>query len=300
MICFALGVAAFGDISGMGWIVGLKLAAVVVVADAIWNMSVKLCPDAPRVLLALSSAALLIVLSTPVWQPVVIALGALVGWLLFRNKADAITKVPTASTTLGRGWAWLVLFACLSIFLGVAAAWHPSGLLVEAEGFFRAGALVFGGGHVVLPLLESFSVGVGGIDQDTFLAGYGAAQALPGPLFAFAAYLGTLSPVGSGGVIGGIFALIAIYVPSWLLVLGAYPYWRQLSGYAPVQAALYGANAAVVGLLIAAFFNPVWSAAVTSPARLAFVLLAFAVFRYIKLPVWAFVIACAGAGALFF
>lgn len=152
----------------------------------------------------------------------------------------------------------------------------------------------------MLPLLETFTVGQDWIDRDTFLAGYGAAQALPGPLFAFAAFLGTAGSASPGGIAGGLLALVAVYVPSWLLVLGALPYWDRLRRLKAAQAALMGTNAAVVGLLLAAFYDPIWTTAVTGPGRLAFALIAFGLLRFAKLPAWTLVLACALAGSVAF
>ncbi len=299
MLGFAMGLGHLGEVEHAGWIVGLKLAAVAVVAQAIWGMAARLCPDRPRALIALAGAALLVVLADPVWQVAVIVLGAATGWLLFRRQADSPEK-GVAEEPRRRGWPWLVLFGGLLFGLPLSVAVAPHAWLEVAAGFYRAGALVFGGGHVMLPLLDAFTVGQGWADRDTFLAGYGAAQALPGPLFAFTAFLGAKITVGPGGAAGGLLALLAAYLPSWLLILGSIPYWDRLRRLRAAQAALMGANAAVVGLLLAAFFDPVWSAAVTSPARLGFALLAFGALRFAVVPPWALVLACGGAGALFF
>jgi chromate transporter len=168
------------------------------------------------------------------------------------------------------------------------------------EGFYRAGSLVFGGGHVVLPLLDAFTVGQDWVDRDTFLAGYGAAQALPGPLFAFSGFLGAAISAGPGGITGGVLALTVTFVPSWLLVLGVLPYWDRLRRLPTAQAALLGTNAAVVGLLLAAFYDPIWLVAVTDAHRLAFAGVAFALLRYAAVPPWLLVLISAGGGALLF
>ncbi len=302
MIGFALGVTQLGDVSDSGWIVGLKMAAVAVVAQALWGMAAKLCPDRERALLALGAAAFLAVFVGAIWQVVVIAVGGLAGALLFRSPSE--TKAPEGESgrvgSWGPGWVWLLCFGTGLLGLPMWAASNPGPTLAVIDGFYRAGSLVFGGGHVVLPLLDAFTVGRGWIDVDTFLAGYGAAQALPGPLFAFTSFLGTAISAGPGGIGGGVLALVATYVPSWLLLLGVLPYWEKLRRLAVAQAILKGANAAVVGLLLAAFFNPIWATAVTSTDRLAFALLAFGALRYAKLPPWALVLVCGGAGALVF
>lgn len=299
MIGFALGLGHFGVIGEAGWIVGLKLAAVAVVAHAIWGMAAKLCPDRERALIALGGAALLVVLADPLWQVAVIALGALLGWLRYQREPEPEPS-GRSEESARRGWPWLALFVALLIGLPLAATLVSNEWLTVTGGFYRAGSLVFGGGHVVLPLLDAFTVGQGWTDRDTFLAGYGAAQALPGPLFAFSAYLGVVISVGPGHIGGGILALVATYVPAWLLILGGIPYWDRLRQRRGARAALMGANAAVVGLLLAAFFDPVWSAAVTGPGRLAFALAAFGALRYASVPPWALVLVCALGGWIFY
>jgi chromate transporter len=302
MIGLALGVGQLGDVSNAGWIVGLKLAAVAVVAQALWGMAAKLCPDRERALLALGAAAFLALFAGAIWQVVVIAVGGLVGGVLFRGQSES--RIENTRDSAGRrwgpGWVWLVLFGGGLFGLPLWAANNQDSTLAVIDGFYRAGSLVFGGGHVVLPLLDAFTVGQGWIGADTFLAGYGAAQALPGPLFAFTSFLGTSISAGPGGIGGGVLALVATYVPSWLLLLGVLPYWEKIRRLATAQAILKGANAAVVGLLLAAFFNPIWATAVTSSDRLAFALLAFGALRYAKLPPWTLVLICGGAGAAVF
>ena len=301
MIGFAVGLAWAGDIADAGWVTGLKLAAVAVVAHALRGMAVKLCPDRERALLALGGAALLAVTTGAIWQVVVIASGGLAGWMLFRTKIpDRSEREKLADAKPNHGWGWLVLFSGGLLVLPGLAGWRSGEMLTVIDGFYRAGSLVFGGGHVVLPLLDEFTVGQGWVGADTFLAGYGAAQALPGPLFAFTSFLGASISVGPGGVAGGVLALVATYVPSWLLILGAMPYWDRLRQLRTAQAALMGANAAVVGLLLAAFFDPIWSSAITGPSRLAFALVAFGTLRFGKLPPWALVLGCGAVGAVVF
>ncbi len=303
MIGFALGVATLGDVGQAGWVVGLKLAAVAVVVQAIWGMAVKLCPDVPRAGLALAATVLLVATEGAGWQVVAILAGALAGWILFRgHTAERSSAVTAASESVVLpGWIWLTGFFALLVGLPllVGAGVGGEGLLVF-DGFYRAGALVFGGGHVVLPLLDAFTVGRGWVDPEIFLAGYGAAQALPGPLFAFSSFLGASISTGPGGIAGGVLALVAIYVPSWLLVLGAMPYWERLRHLPAAQAALRGTNAAVVGLLVAALIDPIWPAAMTSTRRIAFAAMAFVGLKFTKLPPWAVVLVCGGAGALLF
>ena len=297
MIGFALGLSTLGDLGGAGWIAGLKLAAVAVVANAIWNMAAKLCPDRTRTLIALFSAAVLLLVADARWQMGVIAGGAVAGGWLFRSALPDIDTIPEEKQTVSRrGWPYLLVFALLLPALPLLRDLAPGGWLAVTDGFYRAGSLVFGGGHVLLPLLDSFTVGQGWVDKDRFLAGYGAAQALPGPLFAFTGFLGVSLNVGPGGVIGGLLALLAVNLPSWLLVLGALPYWERLRRLQSARAALMGTNAAVVGLLLAAFYDPIWTAAVTDATRLAFAFVAFALLRFGSLPPWLLVLLSAGVG----
>jgi len=299
MVGLAVGLSSLGDLLGAGWIVGLKLAAVAVVANAIWSMAAKLCPDHERALIALGSATILLLMADAFWQVAVIAFGALLGRLLFQGKVSG-QSASTPDQRSRSGWPFLVAFGLLLIGLPVAREVYTGGLVEAMEGFYRAGSLVFGGGHVVLPLLDSFTVGQGWVEQDTFLAGYGAAQALPGPLFAFTGFLGASINTGPGGVAGGMLALVAAYVPSWLLVLGVLPYWDRLRRLKSAQAALMGTNAAVVGLLLAAFYDPIWTVAITDSTRLAFAVVVFALLRFAATPPWLLVLLSAGVGSLLF
>ncbi|MFO7724785.1 MAG: chromate efflux transporter [Oceanipulchritudo sp.] len=299
MVVFALGIADLAPGQERGWISGLKLAAAAVVANAIWNMAGKLCPDRERALIALLSAALLVLFRDAFWQVTVIIAGGTIGWLVLdRAPAEPPSRESHKPRAGAAGWPYLLIFGLLLIGSPLTAFLNAGEGLEVAARFYQAGSLVFGGGHVVLPLLESFTVAESWVGRDAFLAGYGAAQALPGPLFAFSAFLGTTLDHGPGGIAGGTLALIAIYLPSWLLVLGILPYWARLRRRTAVQAALRGTNAAVVGLLLAAFYNPVWTTAVQSPPDMAFALICFAALRFALIPPWAVVIASALAGSL--
>jgi len=296
MLLFAAGVHVLPDLVAAGWLKGLKVAAVAVVGQAVWQMGRSLCPDLPRLGLAMA-ALLALVLWPAAWvQMAVIGGGALLGWLGLRGRLGSPAPAG-GSRSAGRrraGAVWLALFAVLllglPLFGGEIAA-------VMAR-FYRVGALVFGGGHVVLPLLEAEVVGPGWLNHDEFLAGYGVAQALPGPLFAFSAYLGSLSGTGPGGVVGGLFALVAVFLPGLLLVLGVWPFWQRVRSIGAAQAALAGANAAVVGVLAAAFWRPVLPAGVTDVRSLLLALVLFAGLQWAKLPAWAMVLAAAAGGWL--
>jgi chromate transporter len=297
MILFAYGVTAIGDLRNAGWLHGLKLAAVAVVAQAVWNMGRTLCPDRPRITLALAAAAVLLLVPGALAQVAVIAAGGLTGWMIFRHEIS-IQGDPPARLARHHWWAAVTLIACgamLLILPAIAAALDQRELRVF-DSFYRAGSLVFGGGHVVLPLLRAEVVPPGWIGDDAFLAGYGAAQALPGPLFTFAAYLGTIIEGGERAWGGGLMCLFAIFLPAWLLIGGALPFWQLLRNKAWTQAALRGANAAVVGVLLAALYNPVAREAVTGARDIALVIAAFAALEVWRVPPWLAVIVAAAIG----
>ena len=296
LILFALGLAHWGDAVPAGLLHGLKVVAVAVVAQAVWGMARSLCPDAPRTSLMAVAACAVLWWSSAWAQVLVLALAALVGlWTLAPGQGAAHEPLPIP---VGRraGMAWLALFVALLLGLPWAAAVFPHATLAVADAFYRAGSLVFGGGHVVLPLLQAELVPTGWVDQDTFLAGYGAAQAVPGPLFTFAAFLGASLQMGPQGVWGALVCLLAIFAPSFLLVAGALPFWEGLRAHPRMRAALAGVNAAVVGLLVAALYQPVWTSAIHTPQDVALALLAGVALMAWKLPPWLVVAACAGAG----
>jgi len=297
MIAFGYGVGLVQDPSGAGWLHGLKLAAVVVVAQAVWGMGRNLCPDRARRTLALVSAALLLVCPSALVQVAVIAAAALLGRWLYRTDSSGAVSVEPA-TRRGRvaGAVALVAFAALLVGLPALAAAAPDGPLAVFDSFYRSGALVFGGGHVVLPLLRAELVPRGWLSDDQFLAGYGAAQALPGPLFTFAAYLGTAMRTGAGAWQNGVWCLLGIFLPAWLLIGGALPFWRRLRGHAGARGALAGANAAVVGLLLATLYSPVISQGVRGPHDVAVALVGFAALELWRAPPWGVVLLMAAAG----
>jgi chromate transporter len=296
MLAFGL-LASRTDLSGAGWVHGLKLAAVAVVAQAVWSMARVLTPDAPRRVMATVAAVAALLLATPLAQVGIIVAGAVTGRLLLAPPTGA---PPVAERTLlsrRRGVAALVAFAALLLILPLVDRSH-SGPLALVDAFYRTGALVFGGGHVVLPLLQANVVDPGWVSDDTFLAGYGAAQALPGPLFSFSAFLGSVATVPPSGIAGGLLALLAIYVPSFLLVFGALPFWEYLRVRPGVRRALAGTNAVVVGLLAAALYTPVATSAISNPLDLALAGLGFAALMSRRVPVLIVVTGLAVAGQL--
>lgn len=299
-----LGLASGTTVLNAGALHGLKVVAVAVVAQAVWGMARTLCVGRARVtLMVLAACAML--LWPGVWAQVgVMLLAGAVGWWLWGRKATLVPAVQGAHEALPvrlgqrTGAALLIVFAALLVLLPLAAQWWPGRGLALFDAFYRVGALVFGGGHVMLPLLQAVVVPPGWVTADTFLAGYGAAQAVPGPLFTFAAFLGAAMAPWPGGGLGALVCLVAIFVPSFLLVAGALPFWEPLRRSAHAQAALAGVNAAVVGLLLAALYNPVWISAILGAADFGLVLLAFVALVFWRVPPWAVVLACATAGAL--
>ncbi len=297
MILFAYGVIALGDLRTAGWLHGLKVAAVAVVAQAVWGMGRRLCPDAPRIALALAAAAALLVIPNALVQVGVIAAGAALGWIVYRREAPTGGPAP-AGLARSHLWAAGILCGCgaLLVALPLVATATGSQPLAIFDSFYRAGSLVFGGGHVILPMLRAEVVPPGWIADDLFLAGYGAAQAVPGPLFTFAAYLGTVIRGGETAWLGGVGCLLAIFLPAWMLIGGALPFWHVLRDRAWAQAALRGANAAVVGVLLAALYNPVWTEGIGGWPDVVAAVMALIVLERRLAPPWVVVILAAAAG----
>ncbi len=298
MVLFAYGVATLGDVSGVGWIHGLKVAAVAVVAQAVLGMMRTLAPDRERATLAVVAAAIVVAVPSAWGQIGAIAFGAIVGLSTLRTGAPVDHVSLPLKVGRVAGTVFLLLFFVLLIGLPLLAAAMPSHALDVFNAFYRAGSLVFGGGHVVLPLLQASVVPPGWVSNDVFLAGYGAAQAVPGPLFTFAAYLGAAMTAPPNGWLGAALCLAAIFVPSFLLVAGALPFWEDLRRTPAAQAALRGVNAAVVGLLLAALYHPVWTAGILGAGD--FVLAAAALLLLVmwKTPPWLVVLLSAVGGAL--
>jgi chromate transporter len=282
------------DIGNSGWIHGLKIVAVAIVAHAILGMGQKLTPDRNRVTIAVIVTAITLSWQTVYSQVLIIVVAGFVGLWLYRRKA--VEGSPDLQIAISRtvGAISLVLFLGLLIVLPFLRQWEDAQWLAMFDGFYRSGSLVFGGGHVVLPLLEREVVPMGWVSQQDFLAGYGAAQAVPGPLFTFAGYLGAMA----GGVPGAVVAIIAIFLPAYLLVVGALPFWNGLRNNPRIQGALMGINAAVVGILLAALYDPLWTTAILEPMDFALVSLLFVMLVYWKLPPWLIVITGAVGGML--
>ena len=296
LIAFGYGVTALGDLSGAGWLHGLKIVAVAVVAQAVWGMSRNLCPDKER--LAIAAAATVVVLAVPssLGQIAAIVLGGVIGWRFLPGEVVPLIPLPIRISRLWSVFS-VILFLALLIGLPLAASSTGSHLLAVFDAFYRSGSLVFGGGHVVLPLLQAATVQPGWVSNDTFLAGYGAAQAVPGPLFTFAAYLGTVMDAAPNGWVGGLFCLLGIFLPSFFLAIGPLPFWNWFRQHPVMRSVLKGVNAAVVGLLLAALYNPVWTSAIHSPADFAIAAVALLLLVSWKAPPWLVVILGALAAA---
>jgi chromate transporter len=323
---FGLGVVQVGG-DDVGWLHGLKVVAVAVVAQAVWGMARNLCPDRPRITLAIVATVLVFAepaLGVPValGQIVVILLGAAVGWWLLAppeaapapSASGAAPTVASGAVSAGPGTgpdarrlhipighglavtAWVLL---VGLLLGLPLLRTATGSQSVAlfDSFYRSGALVFGGGHVVLPLLQAEVVPPGWVTEEQFLAGYGAAQAVPGPLFTFSAYLGAAGRLAPNGILGAVIALLGIFLPAFLLVIGSLPYWERLRGRRDAQSILRGVNAAVVGLLLAALYQPGWVSAIRGPADFCLGLVSFGLLVFWKAPPWLVVLLAALGGA---
>ena len=296
LVLLALGLGAMDDAVARGALQGLKVAAVAVVAQALWGMARPLCPDALRVTFMALTAAVVLLMPVAWVQVGCLLLAGVAGvWWLPAGQVGEHEPLPQR---VGRraGALWLALFLVGLLGLPLLAMFLSSPAWQMADAFYRAGALVFGGGHVVLPLLQAELVPTGWVDNDVFLAGYGATQAVPGPLFTFAAFLGASSLQGPTGVWGGALALVAIFLPSFLLVAGALPFWEVLRSQRLARAALAGVNAAVVGLLLAALYHPVWTSAIVGVNEFILALLALVALMFWRLPPWLVVLGCAVVG----
>ena len=297
LVLFAYGATSLGGPLGTGILHGLKLVAVAIVAQAVWGMARTLCPDKERASIAVVAALIILFSTTSLAQIAAILLGGIAGLVFCRGGAPAAAGHMPIPVGRKAGFTALTLFFVLLLGLPVlqrATAW-PAIALFDA--FYRSGALVFGGGHVVLPLLRQAFVTPGWVTDDTFLAGYGAAQAVPGPLFTFAAYLGAVVRPSPHGLPGAALGLIGIFLPGILILLGTLPFWDSFRRREGAQAMMRGVNAAVVGLLGAALYNPVWASSVKAPADFGVALVGFVLLTVWRTPPLVVVVVCAAAGA---
>jgi chromate transporter len=296
LIAFALGVGAFASAADAGWLHGLKVVAVAIVAQALWGMARSLCPDRERATIAILASIVTLAWPNAAGQLSSIAIAGIVGLIIFPGTAASSLSPMRFPVGKKIGIAAWVIFFTLLLGLPVLRQIWPSHALEVSDSFFRVGSLVFGGGHVVLPLLQTEVVGPGWITNEQFVAGYGATQAVPGPLFTFSAYLGAVMGPQPNGWAGAIIALVAIFLPSFLLVIGALPFWDVLRAAPVFQSALKGINAAVVGLLLSALYNPVWTSAIHSRADFGLGLIAFGLLMFWKCPPWLVVVLTALGG----
>lgn len=299
MILFAYGVGQVQQLADNRWLHGFKVVAVAVVAQAVWGMAKTLCPDRNRATFALLAALLTLSWPTALGQVSAILAGALGGWFWLTGAAPGSQAALSIPIGKKAGLFFLLLFLFLLLVLPVLATLFPHPVITLIDSFYRSGALVFGGGHVMLPLLQAEVVSTQWIDKELFLAGYGMAQAIPGPLSTFAAYLGAAMLFGPGGWLGGLLTLVAIFLPSMLLILGALPFWALVRHWTGVQSALQGVNAAVVGLLLAALYHPVWTSGILSVQDFSLGLAAFGLLHWWRLPPWLVVGLSAGAAVFF-
>ena len=298
LLLFAMVAASIEGPVGTGLLHGLKIVAVAVVAQAVWGMAKNLAPDRQRASIALVGIICVVFVAGAFGQILALALGAIAGLCFCRSEAARQASHLAFRVPKSVGYIALATFALLLAFLPVFAAMAGSQGLSLFDAFYRAGALVFGGGHVVLPLLQSAVVSTGWVTEDAFIAGYGATQAVPGPLFTFAAYLGAVVGPQPNGIAGAVIALVAIFLPGMLLLVGALPFWEGFRKHLLAQAAMRGANAAVVGILGAALYDPVWTSAIFMPKDFALALTGFILLTVWKTPPWIVVVICAIGGVL--
>lgn len=297
LVVFAMAATAFDGPVGVGLLHGLKIVAVAVVAQAVWGMAKSLTPDRQRASIALAAVLMVVFAAGAVGQVAAIAVGALAGLVVCRNAPASGTTHLSFRVSPGVGAACLVSFFLLLAGLPIIAAAVDSQAIDLFDAFYRSGSLVFGGGHVVLPLLQAEVVNPGWVTNDAFLAGYGAAQAVPGPLFTFAAYLGAATGPHPNGILGAVIGLVAIFLPGFLLLVGTLPFWDSFRKRPLAQAAMRGANAAVVGILGTALYSPVWTSAVLDPHDFALALTGFILLVVWKAPPW-IVVALVGTGGM--
>ncbi|HSU79288.1 MAG TPA: chromate efflux transporter [Candidatus Angelobacter sp.] len=297
LMIFAYLVKGF-HVQHAGWLHGLMIVAVAVVAQAVWGMARSLTIGKGRASLAIFSAIIALVFPSSLGQVLTILLAGLIGWRLFKTDGTTSSHPLSIPIRPKTGIIFLSLFFIGLVGLPLLRLAIPNQGLSLFESFYRAGALVFGGGHVVLPLLQQDVVPTGWMSNAQFLAGYGATQAVPGPLFTFSAYLGFVSKSFPNGITGGLIALLAIFLPAFFLVAGTLPFWNIIRAKSGFRSALSGINAAVVGILVAALYNPVWTSAIKTPIDFSLALVAFGLLIIWKLPPWVVVLISAIGGLL--
>jgi chromate transporter len=297
MMGFAYGVQHQTNLDA-GWIHGLLLVAVAVVAQAVWGMARKFCASRLTQTLAVLATVATLIWTPAIGQMAILAVAGLVGWRRLRGGPQMLGEAEPSPVGRGLAIGALVAFFGLLAVLPIVQAASGAHLAALVWGFYRAGALVFGGGHVILPLLRATVVDRGWVSADQFIAGYGAAQALPGPLSTFASYLGAVEGPRPNDWLGGAIATVAIFFPSFLLIAGAMPFWGTLRRHPDIQAAMRGVNAGVVGLLLAALYTPIWTSAVKDSADFAFAAAAFGLLMFWKMPSWMIVLLGAAGGVV--
>lgn len=292
LILFALGIATYSDYISDGVLQGLKIAAVAIVAQAILGMGRSLCPDTKRISIMALTACFVLWQPTVWGQMIAIILSGLVGVVLLKAEPNHERNTFYVPITPKAGIRWLCVFIIIFIALPILSALFPSKTLEVIDMFYRTGSLVFGGGHVVLPLLQAELVPSGIVNNDLFLAGYGATQAVPGPLFTIASFLGATMESGMNSWIMGFITLLAVFAPSFLLVFAILPYWDRLRHHQQIRSVLMGVNASVVGILLAAFYQPVWTSSIFNAQDFGLAIIAFVALNYWKCPPWAVVLGC--------
>ena len=286
LVLFGLGITHYNLGLHQSWLHGLQIVAVPVVAQAILNMWKKLCPDNERILIALGSTAIIFYFNSAYTQVLVLIMAGALGAYFLKSLAFLPHSPLQKSLSKKTGTFILLTFFILLIFLPILRATYPDQMLNLFDSFYRAGSLVFGGGHVVLPLLESEVVPTGWVSRELFMAGYGLAQAIPGPLFSFSAYLGSVSSIMPNGLNGATICLVAAFLPSFLLIAGVLPFWEKIRSFPRIKQSMLGINAAVVGILLSAFFGTVWPSAIFSAKDFLIALIGFLLLEYWKLSSW--------------
>lgn len=299
LILFGLGMTHFEAAEHQHWLHALKVVAVAVVAQAVLGMGKKLCPDKERITVAVIASVVVLLIHSAIVQILVLVVAGVFGAYFLRTSSE----LPHEPLHKGRrrvGAIFLTLFVGILVTLPILRTMFPDQTLKMFDSFYRSGALVFGGGHVVLPLLQAEVVPTGWVSNDLFMAGYGMANAVPGPLFTFSAYLGAVAKPEPNAWIGAFISLIAVFLPSFLLIIGALPFWEKLRALPRIRQSILGINAAVVGILLAALYHPVWTSAIFSAKDFALAAVGFLLLEFWKVPSWAVVLVSVGASFLIY